>query len=72
MTQPSVGPGRLPAVAGVAPRQVLLSVWSHGSGAFAARVVLADGSVRDFQDPFELVRFLATPIPPAGHNPGLR
>jgi hypothetical protein len=55
-----------------ATRQVLLTVWCPRVGEFMARVVLADGSLRDFDCPFELVRFLATPpVPPAGTS-GLR
>jgi hypothetical protein len=44
-------------------------------GEFMARVVLDDGSLRDFDSPFELVRFLAAPpvppLPPA-ETTGLR
>jgi hypothetical protein len=54
------------------PRQLLLSVWCTRPGEFAARAVLADGSVRDFKDPFELVRFLSRPLPPTAPTPGLR
>ena len=54
------------------PRQLLLSVWCPRPGEFAARAVLADGSVRDFRDPFELVRFLSRPSPPTAPTPGLR
>jgi hypothetical protein len=44
---------------------MLLSVWCPRVGEFMARVVLDDGSLRDFDSPFELVRFLATPpVPP--------
>lgn len=53
------------------PRQLLLTVWCPRAGEFAARVLLADGSVRDFDSPFELVRFLAAPAPPEGVQ-GLR
>lgn len=55
-----------------ATRQVLLSVWCPRVGEFAARVVLADGTLRDFDSPFELMRFLAAPpLPPPGRG-GLR
>jgi hypothetical protein len=46
-------------------RQLLLSVWCPRVGEFTARVVQADGSVLDFDSPFELARFLATPSWPA-------
>jgi hypothetical protein len=55
-----------------ATRQLLLSVWCPRVGDFAARVVLADGSLRDFDSPFELVRFLAAPPVPPGEAKGLR
>ena len=51
---------RLRAIA--VPRRGLLTWWSPGPGEFSARVVLDDGSLRDFDSPFELVRFLGTPI----------
>ncbi|WP_457349882.1 hypothetical protein [Roseateles sp. P5_D6] len=51
---------RLRALA--APRCGLLSWWAPGPGAFSARVVLDDGSQRDFDSPFELARFLSTPM----------
>jgi hypothetical protein len=49
-----------------ATRQLLLSVWCPRPGEFAARAVLADGTLRDFDNPFELVRFLSAPPPPTG------
>lgn len=57
-----------------AARQLLLTVWSPRPGEFAARAVLADGSLLDFDNPFELVRFLAAPPAPAAQSPptGLR
>lgn len=60
-----------------ASRQLLLTVWCPRPGMFAARAVLADGSLRDFDSPFELVRFLSRPPPgpaPASAPPtaGLR
>lgn len=60
-----------------APRQMLLTVWCPRPGTFAARAVLADGSLRDFDSPFELVRFLSRPAPDgsaasAPATPGLR
>lgn len=60
-----------------APRQLLMTVWQPGPGAFAARVLLADGSLHEFDSPFELVRFLGRPPPPepapaAATAPGLR
>ncbi|WP_457426236.1 hypothetical protein [Roseateles sp. P5_E7] len=45
-----------------APRRGLLTWWSPGPGEFSARVVLDDGSLRDFDSPFELARFLSTPM----------
>ncbi len=53
-------------------RQFLLTVWSPRPGEFAARAVLADGTLRDFDNPFELVRFLAQPAPAPPPTPGLR
>jgi hypothetical protein len=47
----------------VAPRSCVLTWWSPGPGEFSARVVLDDGTVRDFYSPFELARFLGTPTP---------
>lgn len=47
-----------------ATRQMLLSVCCPRVGEFRARVVLDDGSLLDFDSPFELVRFLATPAQP--------
>jgi hypothetical protein len=59
MQHPSLPP---PGLAGLPPpRQLLLSVWVPTPGGFAARAVLADGSLRDFDSPFELVRFLSAP-----------
>lgn len=55
-----------------ASRQFLLTVWCPRPGEFAARVVLADGTLRDFDNPFELLRFLARPTPPPAPTPGLR
>lgn len=55
-----------------APRQLLLTVWCPRPGEFAARALLADGSLRDFDSPFELARFLAQPLPPVVRPPGLR
>jgi hypothetical protein len=49
---------------------MLLSVWCPRVGEFMARVVLDDGSLRDFDSPFELVRFLAAPpVPPVPPMP---
>jgi len=44
----------------------LLTVWSPRPGAFSARLVLDDGTLHDFDSPFELARFLAQPPPPTG------
>lgn len=56
------------------PRCCLLTVWSTGDAGFAARAVLMDGTLHDFTSPFELARFLSSPLalptPPAQH--GLR
>ena len=71
-TRLSAGAGLAANRADLHPRQLLLSVWCSRPGEFAARAVLDDGSVRDFRDPFELVRFLSRPAPPAGPTPGLR
>jgi hypothetical protein len=53
-----------------ATRQLLLTVWCPRPGHFAARAVLADGTLRDFDNPFELVRFLSRPLPVEGEAPG--
>ena len=50
----------------------LLTVWSPRPGAFSARAVLDDGTLHDFDSPFELVRFLTIPAPVAPSDPGLR
>ena len=55
-----------------APRQCLLTVWCPRPGEFAARVVLADGQLHDFDSPFELLRFLVRPTAPPAATPGLR
>jgi hypothetical protein len=53
-------------------RQLLLSVWVPRAGVFTARAILADGSTFDFDNPFELVRFLAAaPLPPDPSNADL-
>jgi hypothetical protein len=55
------------------PRCGLLTWWAPGPGAFSARVVLDDGSLLDFDSPFELARFLCTPMPNTPAAPdGLR
>jgi hypothetical protein len=70
--EPAGSPMNIPAPTPPATRQLLLSVWCPRVGEFSARVVLADGSLREFDSPFELVRFLAAPpVPPAGGD-GLR
>lgn len=66
ITADPAGPPALP------PRQLLLSVWCPRPGAFAARAVLGDGTLRDFDSPFELLRFLTQPPPPEPPPPGLR
>lgn len=53
-------------------RQLLMTVWCPRPGEFAARVVLADGTLHDFDSPFELLRFLARPVAPPSPTPGLR
>ncbi len=57
-------------------RCCLLTVWSTGPAGFAARAVLLDGTLRDFTSPFELARFLGSPMAaseaPAPGNPGWR
>ncbi len=58
------------------PRCCLLTVWSTGNAGFAARAVLMDGTLHDFTSPFELARFLssplAAPVSPTPARPGLR
>jgi hypothetical protein len=57
----------------VAPRRCLLTWWVPSPGGFSARVVLDDGTLHDFDSPFELARFLGAPTRPAGAPPrGLR
>ncbi|RZJ08789.1 MAG: hypothetical protein EOP39_13055 [Rubrivivax sp.] len=51
---------RLRALA--APRRGLLTWWTPAPGEFSARLVLDDGSMHDFDSPFELARFLSTPM----------
>jgi hypothetical protein len=58
-----------PASAPAATRQLVLTVWSSPGGEFAARAVLADGSVHDFASPFELARFLAARPPRPAPTP---
>jgi hypothetical protein len=53
-------------------RRLLLTVWTPRPGAFSARAVLDDGTLRDFDSPFELVRFLSSPVAPARLEQGLR
>lgn len=50
----------------------LLTVWSSRPGDFSARAVMDDGTLRDFDSAFELVRFLTStaPLPPS--ESGLR
>lgn len=57
----------------VPPRVMLLSLWRQDAH-WHARLVDADASVREFDNPFELARYLCsnehhTPYPPKG---GLR
>lgn len=68
---PAESSGRSPRDPGSA-RRLLLTVWLPRPGEFSARAVLDDGTLRDFESPFELVRFLSSPValPPA--EPGLR
>lgn len=61
-----------PAVPAALSRQLLLTVWCPRPGVFAARALLADGTLRDFDSPFELVRFLARPAATPAASPGLR
>lgn len=61
----------VPPVA-TASRQLLMTVWCPRPGEFAARVVLADGTLHDFDSPFELLRFLSRPTSPPAPTPGLR
>lgn len=57
---------------GAPASRCLLTVWSPRPGAFSARAVFDDGTLRDFDSPFELVRFLSHPVLPVGSAPGLR
>ena len=61
---PEVLPGQAAGVAwGTAPpRCCLLTVWSAGEAGFAARAVLLDGTLHDSTSPFELARFLSSPL----------
>lgn len=64
------------ATRAAAPRCCMLTVWSTGDAGFAARAVLMDGTLHDFTSPFELARFLssplAAPVSPTSTQPGLR
>lgn len=51
------------------PRVMLLSLWQQDDAHWHARLVEADASVREFDNPFELARYLSsaerqTPHPP--------
>jgi len=54
----------------------VLTVWSTAPGAFAARAVLPDGTLREFSSAFELAQLLGSvgwlPVPAARGGPGLR
>lgn len=54
--------------------ELRLTVWSGAKAGWHARVVAPDASVREFESPFELVRYLAWPVDPAkpGEGRGLR
>ncbi len=56
----------------LATRQLLLTVWCPRVGEFSARAVQADGSLHDFDSPFELMRFLTTPNVQPAAKAGLR
>ena len=54
----------------------VITVWSTAPGAFAARAVLPDGTLREFSSAFELAQLLGSvgwlPVPAARGGPGLR
>lgn len=82
MPPPSTASPATRTARGPATRQLVLTLWCSPREGFHARAVLADGGVRDFDNPFELVRFLSEPAPPlppplpgpeaGGPGPGLR
>lgn len=49
----------------VAPRVMLLSLWQQDDAHWHARLVDADASVREFDNPFELARYLWSSERPA-------
>ncbi|MCB1996158.1 MAG: hypothetical protein KDG57_09830 [Rhodoferax sp.] len=61
-----------PPVPAQPPWQLVLTVWYPAKGEFRARAVMADGSLRDFDSPFELARFLYRPPPASPLPSGLR
>lgn len=54
--------------------ELRLTVWTEAKVGWHARVVAADETVREFESPFELVRFLLWPARPTlrGEGRGLR
>jgi hypothetical protein len=54
--------------------ELRLTVWTEAKAGWHARVVAPDATVREFESPFELVRFLLWPADPApsGERRGLR
>ena len=53
-----------------APRVMQLSLWHAARGTWHARLVEADQSVHEFDNPFELARYLAAP--PRQQEPSAR
>ena len=45
--------------------QLTLTVWADPAAPWHARAVLADATTLEFENPFELARFLSWPGPPA-------
>jgi hypothetical protein len=44
--------------------QLTLTVWADPAAPWHARAVLADATTLEFENPFELARFLSWPVPP--------
>ena len=50
--------------------QLTLTVWADPAGPWRARAVLADATTLEFENPFELARFLSWPGMPAPSEGG--
>ena len=50
--------------------QLTLTVWADPAAPWHARAVLADATTLEFENPFELARFLSWPLPPTPRDGG--